>query len=445
MHAWEKLVVASGRDADDVRRELAAFRVETPSWGYANTGTRFGKFLQAAAATTLAEKFEDAGEVHRLTGIAPTVAVHVLWDFPDPDSVGSVVDLARKHGLEIGAINPNVFQDQCYKFGSLANPDAAVRERAVRHCIDSVEIGRRTGSKYLSLWLADGTNYPGQDDIAARKHRLEAGLAKVYAAMPEAMTMLIEYKPFEPATYHTDIPNWGLAALLARKLGDRAKVLVDTGHHLQGTNVEQIVAILLDEGLLGGFHFNDRKFADDDLTAGSIAPYQLFLIFDQIVAARARIREQATARPLNEPQQVGGQDPHHPSPVRGGAPVPPREDPGKRGQSPFSLAYMIDQSHNVKPKLEAMVQTVVTIQALWAKALLVNRAKLAEAQAAGDIVLAEETLRWAFFTDVIPLLAEVREAMGVPVDPLGALRESGTIDARAKARKADAGEGTSYA
>ena len=257
------------------------------------------------------------------------------------------------------------------------------------------------------MWLADGTNYPGQDDIVRRKQLMTEGLAEVYTAMPDAMTMLIEYKPFEPATYHTDIPDWGTAALLARGLGDRAKVLVDTGHHLQGTNVEQIVAILLDEGLLGGFHFNDRKFADDDLTAGSIAPYQLFLIFDQIVAARARAE--------------------------------------KRGQSPFSLAYMIDQSHNVKPKLEAMVQTVVTIQALYAKALLVNRAKLAEAQAVGDVVLAEECLRGAFFADVTSLLIEVREAMGVPVDPLGTLRASGTIEARAKERKADEGEGTSYA
>ncbi|HUU43300.1 MAG TPA: TIM barrel protein [Planctomycetota bacterium] len=401
MQDWEAMLAHADRTADDVRRELLAFRVETPSWGYANTGTRFGKFLQAAAATTLAEKFEDAGEVHRLTGIAPTVAVHVLWDFPDGFDP-TVVELARKHGLTIGAINPNVFQDQCYKLGSFTHPDAAVRRRAVRHCLDSVEIGRQTGSKCLSLWFADGTNYPGQDDIVRRRHLMSEGLAEVYAAMPDAMTMLIEYKPFEPATYHTDSPDWGTAALFARSLGERAKVLVDLGHHALGTNVEQIVAVLLDEGLLGGFHFNDRKYADDDLTAGSIAPYQLFLIFDQIMAARAR----GVAAPI---------------------------------------AYMIDQSHNVKPKLEAMVQTVVTIQALHAKALLVNRKALAEAQAKGDIVLAEECLRSAFFTDVTPLLAEVRETMGVPTDPLGALRASGVIEKRAKERRADAGAGTSYA
>jgi len=401
MHAWERLLADSGVTPETVRKELAAFEIETPSWGYANTGTRFGKFLQASAAETLEHKIEDAAEVHRLTGIAPRLAVHVLWDFPegfDP----KVVELAGQHGLRIGAINPNLFEDQCYRLGSLANPDADVRKRALGHCLDSIEIGRRTKSDILSLWLADGTNYPGQDDIVRRKRHLEEGLAEIHAGMPESMTMLIEYKPFEPATYQTDIPDWGTAALLARRAGERAGVLVDTGHHLQGTNVEQIVAILLDEGLLGGFHFNDRKFADDDLTAGSIAPYQLFLIFDQIAAARAR-----------------------------GVTTP--------------IAYMIDQSHNLKPKVEAMVQTVVNIQTLYAKALLVNREKLAGAQGANDIVAAEECLRSAFFADVEPLLLEVRETLGASAYPLDELRRSGYTDRQAAKRRADAGEGASYA
>jgi L-rhamnose isomerase/sugar isomerase len=401
MQAWEKLVLESDRKPDAVRKELAAFSVETPSWAYANTGTRFGKFLHPAAAVTMEHKIEDAGEVQRLTGIAPRMAVHVLWDFPDGFDP-KVVKLARRHGIEIGAINPNLFQDQCYKFGSFANPNPKVRKRAVRHCLDSIEIARRAKSDVLSLWFADGTNYPGQDDIVRRKRCMAEGLKAVHAAMPDSMTMLIEYKPFEPATYATDIPDWGTAALLARSAGPRARVLVDMGHHLSGANVAQIVAVLLDEGLLGGFHFNDRKYADDDLAAGSIDPYQLFLVFDQIVAARAR---------------------------------------GVLTR----IAYMIDQSHNLEPKVEAMVQTVVTIQMLYAKALLVNRKSLAEAQADCDIIAAGECLRGAFFTDASPLLAEVREEMGVPADPLAALRASGYTAKRAAERKSDSGEGTRYA
>jgi len=404
MTDWKNRLVDRGVDPDLVKRELRAFTIETPSWGYAQTGTRFGKFLHPAAAVTFEHKVQDAAEVHRLTGCAPGMAVHVLWDFPDGFDP-AVARLCEQHGLRIGAINPNVFQDQCYKFGSFASPDPAVRKRAVQHCLDSIEIGRQAGSNLLSLWFADGTNFPGQDDLVRRRRAMADGLAEVYAALPDAMRMLIEYKPFEPAFYATDIPDWGTAALLARACGPKAKVLVDTGHHLHGTNVEQIVAALLDEGLLGGFHFNDRKYADDDLTAGSIAPYQLFLIFDQIVGNRAR--------------------------GRAGSPT---------------IAYMIDQSYNLKPKVEAMVQTVVTIQAIYAKALLVDRERLAKAQADCDIVTAEETLRAAFFTDVVELLAEVRQEMGASPDPLGELRRSGYIEKRAKERKADAtAGGSSYA
>ena len=401
MKSWEKRLADAGVNVKGVMRELKAFEIETPSWGYANTGTRFGKFLQAAAASTIEHKIQDAAEVHRLTGIAPRMAVHVLWDFPngfDP----KVVRLAKAGGLGIGAINPNLFQDQCYKFGSLAAPEEKVRRRAVKHCLDSIEIGRRAKSSALSMWLADGTNYPGQDDMVRRWRAMAEGLREIHDAMPRSMTMLLEYKPYEPAFYQTDIPDWGAAAALARKAGPRAKVLVDTGHHLPGANIEQIVAVLLDEGLLGGFHFNDRKYSDDDLTAGSIAPYQLFLIFDTIVAARAR---------------------------------------GNRAP----IAYMIDQSHNEKPKMEAMVQTVVNLQELYAKALLVNRAQLRKAQAARDIVGAEETLRAAFFADVRPMLGALREEMGCPRDPLAALRSSGYEARRAKERRSDAAADSSYA
>ncbi|MCG3178460.1 MAG: hypothetical protein BIFFINMI_00787 [Phycisphaerae bacterium] len=404
MSDWKKRLADRGVDVDAVKTQLKRFTIETPSWGYAQTGTRFGKFLHPAAAKTFEHKVQDAAEVHKLTGITPGMAVHVLWDFPTGFEP-AVVKQCAKHGLRIGAINPNVFQDQAYKFGSFASPDAAARKQAVAHCIDSVAIGRQAGSNLLSLWFADGTNFPGQDDLARRKRAMAAGLRQVHDALPESMTMLVEYKPFEPAFYTTDIQDWGMAVLLARQAGPRAKVLVDTGHHLPGCNIEQIVAILLDEGMLGGFHFNDRKYADDDLTAGSIAPYQLFLIFDQIAAARAAGNPNADA-----------------------------------------VAYMIDQSHNLKPKVEAMVQTVCTIQSLYAKALLVDRKTLAKAQAAGDIVLAEETLRAAFFTEVGELLGEVRSEMGAAPDPLVELRRSKYIDRRAAERRADqADAGGSYA
>lgn len=401
MATWTSQLKSRHVDPAFVQRELRTFKIETPSWGYAQTGTRFGKFLHAAAARSLEEKIQDAAEVNRLTGITPRMAVHVLWDFPDGFDP-AVVRLAAKHGLKIGAINPNVFQDQCYKYGSFSNRDARIRDRAIRHTLDSIAIGKASGSNLLSMWFTDGTNYPGQDDLVRRKRAMAAGLARVHKALPRGMTMLVEYKPFEPAFYSTDIPDWGTSMLLCRAAGPQAKVLVDTGHHLPGTNIEQIVASLLDEGILGGFHFNDRKYADDDLTASSIAPYQLFLVFDQIVAARVR---------------------------------------GNRAP----IAYMIDQSHNEKPKVEAMVQTVVNLQELYAKALVVDRKSLAEAQAANDVVAAEETLRQAFFTDVRPMLGEIRKAMGAAADPLSELRRSKYLAKRAAERKADQGAAGSYA
>lgn len=370
------------------RNELFAllddFKIETPSWGYADTGTRFGKFLQPAAASTIEQKLQDAGTVHQYTGCCPTVAVHVLWDFSMGVDATETAKLARKHGISIGAINPNLFQDQLYKFGSVTSPDENAQQHAHNHVQDSIKIARAVGSNLLSLWFADGTNYPGQDDITTRKHRMHGALRQWHDAMPNGMTMLVEYKPFEPAFYHTDIADWGMAYIFAKDAGPHAKVLVDTGHHLQGTNIEQIVAFLLDEDMLGGFHFNDRKYADDDLTLGSIDPYAVFRIFHEI----------RNSAELHE------KDVSH-------------------------TAYMVDQSHNLKPKIEAMIQTVTTAQELFAKACLVDRQKLRDAQTRLDIVTAEECLRTAFFTDVRPLLAEWRKRHSLDPDPLAAFRASG--------------------
>ncbi len=385
---------------------LDAFQIEVPSWGFADTGTRFGKFHQPAAAATIEEKIEDASEVNRLTGAAPTMAVHVLWDFKPGQSPSEVAKLAQDAGIQIGSINPNLFQDQIYKYGSCCSPLESARRQADEHLADCIEIGRATNSQFLSLWFADGTNYPGQDDIIARKHRMESALKKWHDAMPSEMTMLVEYKPFEPAFYHTDSADWGMAASFARKAGPRAKVLVDTGHHLPGANIEQVVAWLLDEGMLGGFHFNDRKYADDDLTLGSIDPYAVFRIFHEIRNA------------------------------------------AHRGTDVSTIAYMVDQSHNLKPKVEAMLQTVVTAQELYLKACLVDRDKLADFQLKTDIVGAEELLRSAFYCDVSPILGAWRESKGLPTNPLQAYRASDYESKRAQersARRPDAGKGSSYA
>ena len=379
-------------DEGQLAARLDAFKIETPSWGYADTGTRFGKFLQPAAALTTEHKLADAAEVHKLTGCCPTVAVHVLWDFPTGSDPAALAKQAERLGVKIGAINPNVFQDQEYKFGSVCNRRPEVRRRAIDHMRDSAAIGEQVGSTLLSLWFADGTNYPGQASIRERKRWMAEALREVHDAMPAEMTMLVEYKPFEPAFYHTDIADWGMAYCFAKQAGPRAKVLVDTGHHLPGCNIEHIVAHLIDEDMLGGFHFNDRKYADDDLTMGSIDPYQLFRIFYEITAAEHE---------------------------RGG---------------PLAIAYMVDQSHNLKPKLEAMIQTVMTAQEHFAKALLVDHAALRSARAADDVVTAETILRAAYATDVRPFLAEYRAARGLPRDPLAALRESGCVEQAAAER-----------
>ncbi|HEY6447808.1 MAG TPA: TIM barrel protein [Acidobacteriaceae bacterium] len=367
-------------------RKLDAFEIEVPSWGFANTGTRFGKFVQAGAAGTLEEKFADAGELHAFTGVTPRVALHVLWDLPGgSDDAAAVRRLEARSGVQAGSVNPNLFQHQEYKLGSVCNPDPAIRRMAVEHLLDSARIARELGSRDVSVWLADGSNYPGSQSIRQRILWVEEALAATHSALAPGQRLLVEYKPFEPAFYHTDIADWGMAVHLARNAGPQARVLVDTGHHYAGQNIEQIVAWLLHLRMLGGFHFNDRRYADDDLTIGSIDPYQVFRIFHEI---------------LCEPDADVTAD----------------------------IAYMIDQSHNLKGKMEAMVQTVMTAQELFLKAVLVDREALADLQAQGRIVDAEECLKAAFWTDVRPALAEWRVARGLPENPLQALRASGYVE-----------------
>ena len=382
---------------------LDSFQIEIPSWGFANTGTRFGKFVQAAAASTIEEKFADAAEVNRLTGVTPTLALHVLWDLPNGiGDVPEVKELERRFGIRAGSINPNLFQEQEYKFGSLCNPSAEIREQAVSHVLDSIEIAKRLGSRDLSLWLPDGSNYPGSQSIRKRIGWLEEALRATHDHLAPNQRLLIEYKPFEPSFYHTDIADWGMSSHLARNSGPQARVLVDTGHHYSSQNIEQIVAWLLHTGLLGGFHFNDRRYADDDLTLGSIDPYQIFRIFHEIHSGLAENPE-------------------------------------------LEIAFMIDQSHNLKGKIEATVQTVVTAQELWLKAALIDREQLAVHQQSCDIVAAEELFRGAFWADVRPLAAAWREAHGLPADPLAALRASGYVERIGQQRGSRSSAVNSYA
>ncbi len=381
------------RQLDQARAALDVFTIELPSWGFANTGTRFGKFIQPSAATTTEEKIADAGTVHRVTGCCPSVAVHVLWDFPrGAADVPAVMKSAAEHGVRIGAINPNVFQDQCYKNGSLGNPDPEVRKTALSHILDSVEIQRSTGSRDLSLWFADGISYPGTGSIRARRNWFIEGLKTVHAALSGDQRMLVEYKPFEPAFYATDIADWGMSYIYCKHCGAHAKVLVDTGHHYQTQNIEQIVAWLLSENMLGGFHFNDRRYADDDLTLGCMDPYQVFRIFHEICSFA-----------------------------------------WETGKAP-DIAYMVDQSHNLKNKIEETIQTANNAQELFAKASLVDHEKLAGLQTKGELIDAEETLREAFFADVRPLIREWRKSKGLPEDPLIAFRESGYLQRAEKER-----------
>jgi L-rhamnose isomerase/sugar isomerase len=382
-----------------VREALRRQRIETPSWAYGNSGTRFKVFPQPGVARNPYEKIEDAAQVNRFTGVAPSVALHIPWD-----RVADYEDLAKHAqgvGIEIGAINPNVFQELDYKLGSVCNPDPAVRKHAIGHLLECVEVAEATGSRILSLWFADGTNYPGQDSITRRQDCMAEALAAVYGALPGGMRLLLEYKFFEPAFYSTDVPDWGTSFAHCIRLGERAQVLVDTGHHAPGTNIEFIVAVLLRAGKLGGFHFNSRFYADDDLMVGAADPFQLFRIMNEIVAASAL-------------------------------------------EADSGVAFMLDQCHNLEPKIPGEIRSVMNVQEATAKALLVDRDALREAQEAGDVLGGHGVLMDAYNTDVRPLLAEVRESMGLDPDPLAAYARSGygerIIELRAEG--AQAGWGT---
>jgi L-rhamnose isomerase/sugar isomerase len=361
----------------EIPERLRRLQIETPSWGYGNSGTRFHVYPWPGAARNVHERIADAALVHKLTGCCPSVALHIPWD--EVDDYAELRHVAEESGIRIGGINPNSFHDDRYVLGSICHPDPEVRALALAHCRECVEIAKQTGSPLVSLWLADGTNYPGQDSLRDRHRRLVDGLEQLYAMLPAELTLLVEYKFFEPGFYSTDLPDWGTAAMLCRRLGPQAKVLVDLGHHPQGTNVEQIVALLLEEGLLGGFHFNNRKYADDDLIVGAIDPFELFRIMREVAVSDA----------------------------------------------PDDIAFMIDQSHNVEGKIDAMIQSVMNVQTAYAKALLVDEERLAARQREGDVLGAHRVLLEAYETDVRPLLAQLRAELGVPADPVEAFRSSG--------------------
>jgi L-rhamnose isomerase/sugar isomerase len=368
-------LTARGIDVEQVKTKLKQQHIETPSWAYTDSGTRFHVFHWPGAARTIEEKVSDAAYVNRVTGVASSMAIHIPWD--KTDDWGALVQFARAQGIRLGAVNPNLFQDEAYRLGSITHPDGGVREQALGHLIECCEIMEKVGSKDLSLWFADGTNYAGQDSMSSRKRRMEEVLTQTYQHLPKGARMLIEYKFFEPAFYHTDLPDWGTAYAMALKMGERAGVLVDTGHHAQGTNIPQIVAFLLDEGRLGGFHFNSRKYADDDLIVGTVNPFELFEIFTELVMA---------------------------------------------GERAADVAYMLDQNHNVEGKLEAQIVSIINCQSAYAKALVVNYDTLSQRQLQGDVMGAHRTLIDAYETDVRPLLAQVRVEMGLHPDPIAYFR-----------------------
>ncbi|MCE7079315.1 L-rhamnose isomerase [Streptomyces sp. ST2-7A] len=361
-----------------VKAALATQAIETPSWAYGNSGTRFKVFAQEGVPRTPREKLEDAARVHEFTGAAPSVALHIPWD--RVDDYGALATFAKDLGLRLGTINSNVFQDDDYRLGSVCHPDPRVRRKALDHLLECVDIMDATGSRDLKLWFADGTNYPGQDDIRARQDRLAEALAAVYERLGADQRMLLEYKFFEPAFYATDVPDWGTAHAHCLRLGERARVVVDTGHHAPGTNIEFIVAVLLREGRLGGFDFNSRFYADDDLMVGAADPFQLFRIMHEVI--------------------------------------------GGGGFAP-DIAFMLDQCHNIEPKIPAIIRSVMNVQEATAKALLVDREALGAAQLSGDVLGANAVLMDAYNTDVRPLLAELREERGMDPDPIAAYRRSG--------------------
>ncbi|MBN2852383.1 MAG: L-rhamnose isomerase [Clostridia bacterium] len=373
-----------GLDINWVKDSIRNLEIETPSWGYGDSGTRFKVFRKKGVPGSLYEKLDDAAIVNKYTGVCPSVAVHIPWD--KVENYDDACAYAENLGIRIGAVNPNVFQDDDYMLGSVTNADSDTRKKATAHMVECVDIARKFKSKSLSLWFADGTNYPGQGNIRKRKNWMLESLLELDKAMDDDMRMLIEYKAFEPGFYHTDINDWGMSYLLANKVGKKAQVLVDLGHHAQEVNIEHIVATLLDENKIGGFHFNNKKYADDDLIVGTIKPYELFLIFNEIIDAKFD---------------------------------------GKTKDCAENIAYMIDQSHSIEPKIPAMIKSVINVQTAHAKALLVDRKALENARNNNDVLGAESAVHDAFLNDVRPLLAAVREEMGLNPDPMKAYLDSG--------------------
>jgi L-rhamnose isomerase/sugar isomerase len=367
-------------DLTAVKSALRMHRIETPSWAFGNSGTRFKVFPQPGVPRTPQEKIEDAAQVHKFTGVAPSVAIHIPWD--RVDDFADLAAYAAEAGIRIGTVNANVFQEQDYRLGSVANPDPRVRQKAIAHLLECVDIMDATGSRDLKLWFADGTNYPGQDNIAARQDRLAEALQTVYRRLGSGQRMLLEYKFFEPSFYTTDVPDWGTSLLHCTALGPQAAVVVDTGHHAPGTNIEFIVALLLRAGRLGGFDFNSRFYADDDLMVGAADPFQLFRILHEVVSAGAL------------------------EPAAG-------------------IAFMLDQCHNIEPKIPAQIRSIMNVQEATAKALLIDASALTAAQQAGDVLGAHAVLMDAYNTDVRPLLADLRTEMGLDPDPVAAYHRSG--------------------
>jgi L-rhamnose isomerase/sugar isomerase len=368
---------------------LAQQTIELPSWAFGNSGTRFKVFGQPGVARDPYEKLEDAAQVHKYTGVAPRVSLHIPWD--KVDDFGKLAQHAADLGVQIGGINSNLFQDDDYKLGSLTNADEAIRRKAIEHHAECVEIMRQTGSTDLKLWLPDGTNYPGQDDLRDRQERLTDSLQQIYAMLEPGHRLLIEYKFFEPYFYAMDIPDWGTSLLHCLALGDQAQVVLDTGHHAPGTNIEFIVMQLLRVGRLGAFDFNSRNYADDDLIVGSADPFQLFRIMNEIVGNGA-LRPEA------------------------------------------GVNFMLDQCHNIEPKIPGQIRSVMNVQEATAKALLVDREALAAAQRSGDVLGANNVLMDAYNSDVRPLLAELRESRGLDADPYAAYAASGYQERIARER-----------
>ena len=405
METWEKeyeilceRLSKNGVNIEETKNKLKKQVIELPSWAVGNSGTRYGTFRESGAARNIWDKIDDCAEIQRVIGIAPKMAVHVLWDKTEDGKYEPVRKYAEEHGLSIGTVHPNTFMGQQFRLGSICNPSKSVRDKTIEHFVDCVRIAKELGSSVLGMWLADGTNYPGQDNLRKRKHRLFEGLHILYEEMEDNMTLLLEYKPFEPYFYTMDVMDWGMSLLMCNKLGEKAKVLVDLGHHLTSVNVEQIISILIDEGKLGGFHLNNHKYADDDLITGTVNPLEVFLIFNEIVDA----------------EYDGISQP---------------------------IIYMLDQSHNIEPSIEGIIQSLINVQTAYAKSLIINRKALRERQEAEDIVGSNRVLMEAFETDVFPLLAKVRTEIGIDVNPLENYRRSGYAE-KIKKERGDSGINT---